>query len=69
MAGPAPVAKCHRECMAAICSAVCGLAPHADPSQVVQLDQAIAICLEVLRKELMADNEIAAMVAASLDRK
>lgn len=59
-----------KNCVAAICSTIMGMAPHADPGQVPELDQAVLGLLEAQTQELLADVDIdiAEMTLESLGR-
>mmetsp|Transcript_150616 Transcript_150616/g.419851 ORF Transcript_150616/g.419851 Transcript_150616/m.419851 type:complete len:739 (+) Transcript_150616:79-2295(+) len=70
MISPSSGVKCRKKCVAAICSTVMGIAPHAEPGQVTTLDQAVMSLLEVQTRELSKDTdvEIAEMALESLGR-
>ena len=56
---PNPPVKCRKKCIAAICSGMIGIATHAEPTQVLELDQAVVKLVELQRKELCSDADIA----------
>jgi len=59
-----------KNCFAAICSTIIGMAPHANPGQVPDLDHAVRGLLEVQTRELSedVDVEIAELSLESLGR-
>uniref|UniRef100_A0A7S0AKF9 Uncharacterized protein n=1 Tax=Pyrodinium bahamense TaxID=73915 RepID=A0A7S0AKF9_9DINO len=61
-----PVSRPH--CIVAIGSAACGLAPHAEPGRLPELDRAVTVLLETLRSEPPEDMDAAEMAVEALGR-
>eukprot|EP00928_Gymnodinium_smaydae_P037078 TRINITY_DN25801_c0_g1_i1.p1 TRINITY_DN25801_c0_g1~~TRINITY_DN25801_c0_g1_i1.p1 ORF type:complete len:728 (+),score=108.80 TRINITY_DN25801_c0_g1_i1:46-2229(+) len=70
MTRPNPPVKCRKKCLSAICSTMVSLAPHAEPGQVPQLDQAVKGLLHLQTQNLCAsiDFDIAANTIEALGR-
>mmetsp|Transcript_48696 Transcript_48696/g.155631 ORF Transcript_48696/g.155631 Transcript_48696/m.155631 type:complete len:732 (+) Transcript_48696:98-2293(+) len=67
---PASHMRCRKKCIAAICSTVIGMAPHAEPGQLPELDHAVMGLMELQTKDLSqdVDIDIAEMTLESLGR-
>mmetsp|Transcript_109662 Transcript_109662/g.333413 ORF Transcript_109662/g.333413 Transcript_109662/m.333413 type:complete len:785 (-) Transcript_109662:59-2413(-) len=65
---PASHMRCRKKCIAAICSTVIGMAPHAEPGQLPELDRAVTALLEVLRVEPSEETSSAALAGEALGR-
>lgn len=65
-----PAVKCRTKCLAAICSVVIAIAPHAEPGQVPELDQAVVnlLKLQALDISAHADVDMAENTIESLGR-